>query len=164
VWQIRVLIQPAPLSRPSLVFGPEDQFFNKFNKFPLPFLPLVGGGRTKFQPVYVEDVTGPPRPPEYPASHPSATADAMVACADGKTGRGQTFELGGPDVFTFAQLMSKCSNKPGLPIPFFAAEVPPAPSSLWCVSGGSHSLHTPCLFLCLTPPPHRRCRGGSWSG
>lgn len=103
---VKATMPNAVVFRPSVVFGPEDNFFNQFNNFPLPFLPLVGGGHTNFQPVYVEDVT-----------------DAMVKCADGKTGRGQTFELGGPDVFTFAELMSKCSTKPTVPVPFIVAEV-----------------------------------------
>jgi uncharacterized protein YbjT (DUF2867 family) len=80
----------ASIVRPSLVFGPEDDFFNKFAAIArlAPALPLIGGGRTKFQPVYVGDV-----------------AAAVVAiCANPKTS-GTTFEVGGPQVYSFRQLM-----------------------------------------------------------
>lgn len=80
----------ATILRPSIVFGPEDGFFNLFASVTRlsPFLPLIGGGRTRFQPVYVGDV-----------------ADAILACLDRDDSKGRTYELGGPTVYTFRQLM-----------------------------------------------------------
>jgi len=101
----------AVVFRPSVVFGPEDNFFNQFANFPLPFYPLVGGGHTKFQPVYIEDVT-----------------EAMAKCATSDVGKGKIFELGGPDVYSFKELMGKVveftgKSKPMQPIPFVVAEI-----------------------------------------
>ena len=85
----------ATIFRPSIMFGPEDSFFNKFAAMAqlLPALPLIGGGATKFQPVFVGDV-----------------AEAIARAVDGeaKTGTikpGAVYELGGPEVRTFKQLM-----------------------------------------------------------
>lgn len=80
----------ATILRPSIVFGPDDGFFNLFASMSRmsPFLPLMGGGRTRFQPVYVGDV-----------------ADAMLACLDRPESKGKTYELGGPTVYSFRQLM-----------------------------------------------------------
>jgi uncharacterized protein YbjT (DUF2867 family) len=80
----------ATVFRPSIVFGPEDDFFNRFASLArfLPALPLIGGGHTRFQPVFVGDV-----------------AQAIVKAADGETRAGMTYELGGPEVFTFRQIM-----------------------------------------------------------
>jgi NADH dehydrogenase len=76
--------------RPSIMFGPEDTFFNRFAAMArmLPALPLIGGGLTRFQPVFAGDVA-------------TAIADAV----DGKATPGAIYELGGPDVLTFRQLM-----------------------------------------------------------
>jgi len=80
----------ATILRPSIVFGPEDGFFNKFASMAQisPFLPLIGGGKTKFQPVYVGDL-----------------ADAITAAVYLDDTRGKTYELGGPRVYTFRELM-----------------------------------------------------------
>jgi uncharacterized protein YbjT (DUF2867 family) len=80
----------ATILRPSIVFGPEDQFTNRFAALARmsPMLPLIGGGATKMQPVYVGDVA-------------SAVADAV----DGKTKAGATYELGGPEVLTMREIM-----------------------------------------------------------
>ena len=80
----------ATILRPSIVFGPEDDFFNRFAAMATvsPFLPLIGGGETRFQPVYVGDV-----------------ADAVIRVLDDPTTAGRTYELGGPKVYTFRQLM-----------------------------------------------------------
>ncbi|MDE1992205.1 MAG: complex I NDUFA9 subunit family protein [Rhizobiaceae bacterium] len=80
----------AVIIRPSIVFGPEDNFFNKFADMArtAPFLPLIGGGETKFQPVYVEDV-----------------AEAVARGVDGKLKAGATYELGGPEVLTFRECL-----------------------------------------------------------
>jgi NADH dehydrogenase len=83
--------QPSTvIMRPSILFGPEDDFFNRFAALARisPALPLVGGGLTRFQPVFVGDVA-------------SAIADAV----DGKARPGTVYELGGPDVRTFRELM-----------------------------------------------------------
>ena len=80
----------ATIFRPSIMFGPEDAFFNKFAAMArlLPALPLVGGGETKFQPVFVGDV-----------------AEAIARAVDGEAKAGATYETGGPEVRTFKQLM-----------------------------------------------------------
>jgi len=80
----------ATILRPSVVFGPEDQFTNRFAALARisPALPLIGGGLTKLQPVYVGDVA-------------TAVADAV----DGKTKPGATYELGGPEVLTMREVM-----------------------------------------------------------
>jgi uncharacterized protein YbjT (DUF2867 family) len=80
----------ATLFRPSVVFGPEDEFTNRFASLAQmsPALPLIGGGLTRLQPVYVGDVA-------------TAIADAV----DGKARAGATYELGGPEVLTMRQLM-----------------------------------------------------------
>ena len=75
--------------RPSLIFGPEDNFFNKFAKISLfsPFLPLIMGGKTKFQPVYVEDV-----------------CKGIIEILK-KNISNKIFEFGGPDIFSFKELL-----------------------------------------------------------
>jgi NADH dehydrogenase len=79
----------AVILRPSIVFGTEDEFFNRFAAMAAisPVLPIVSGG-TKFQPVYVGDV-----------------ADAVIAAVTGEAASGCLFELGGPDVKTFRELI-----------------------------------------------------------
>jgi uncharacterized protein YbjT (DUF2867 family) len=83
-------VRDANIFRPSIMFGPEDGFFNKFAAMArlLPALPLVGGGETRFQPVFVGDV-----------------AEAIARAIDGNAKPGTTYELGGPEVRTFKQLM-----------------------------------------------------------
>src|SRR3984893_17763596 len=83
-------VPSAPILRLSIVFGPEDQFTNRFAALARmsPALPLIGGGLTKMQPVYVGDVA-------------TAVADAV----DGKTKAGATYELGGPEVLTMREIM-----------------------------------------------------------
>ena len=80
----------ATILRPSIIFGPEDQFTNRFAAMARmsPALPLIGGGLTKLQPVYVGDVA-------------TAVADAV----DGKTREGATYELGGPEVLTLREII-----------------------------------------------------------
>lgn len=81
----------AVIMRPSIVFGPEDAFFNRFAGMArmLPFLPVVGAS-TRFQPVYVGDV-----------------ADAVALAVDGAARPGTVYELGGPEVDTFEGLMER---------------------------------------------------------
>jgi uncharacterized protein YbjT (DUF2867 family) len=83
-------VPDAVILRPSIVFGPEDGFFNKFADMArfAPVLPLIGGGHTKFQPVYVADV-----------------AEAVARSVDGTIERGRTYELGGPEVLSFRQCL-----------------------------------------------------------
>lgn len=104
----REVFPDAVVLRPSVVFGQDDDFFNRFAAMAgiSPFLPLVGGGHTKFQPVYVGDV-----------AKAIARAAGDPACA------GQTYELGGPAVFTFRELMELLLAQIGkrrllLPLPF----------------------------------------------
>ncbi|WP_407177709.1 complex I NDUFA9 subunit family protein [Bradyrhizobium sp. STM 3562] len=80
----------ATIMRPSVMFGPEDQFTNRFAALARisPLLPLIGGGVTKLQPVYVGDV-----------------ASAIAEAADGKTRPGATYELGGPEVLSMREIM-----------------------------------------------------------
>lgn len=80
----------AVILRPSVIFGPEDQFFNRFGAMArlAPVIPLFGAG-TKFQPVYVDDV-----------------AEAAAKGASGEV-PGGIYELGGPDVATFRELMQE---------------------------------------------------------
>lgn len=87
---VRAAIPAAVILRPSVVFGPEDGFLNRFAAMArsAPALPLIGGGRTRFQPVYVGDV-----------------AAAIVAGLDNPEARGRTFELGGPNVYTFREIL-----------------------------------------------------------
>jgi NADH dehydrogenase len=83
-------VPSATILRPSLLFGPEDQFTNRFAALARmsPFLPLIGGGVTRMQPAYVGDVA-------------AAVADAV----DGKTRPGAVYELGGPEVLTMREIM-----------------------------------------------------------
>ena len=83
-------VPSAIIMRPSVVFGPEDQFTNRFAALAQisPVLPLIGGGHTKMQPVYVGDVA-------------AAVADAV----DGKAKAGAIYELGGPEVLTMREIM-----------------------------------------------------------
>jgi NADH dehydrogenase len=87
---VRTAYPEAVILRPSVVFGPGDSFFNRFAVIARlsPVLPLIGGGGTRFQPVYVGDV-----------------ADAIAKCVSDPACAGRTYELGGPHVYTFKELM-----------------------------------------------------------
>ncbi|HZT88735.1 MAG TPA: complex I NDUFA9 subunit family protein [Stellaceae bacterium] len=87
---VRDAFPTAAILRPSVVFGPEDRLFNRFASLAVisPALPLIGGGETRFQPVYVGDV-----------------AEAAVRCLDDPDTAGRTYELGGPRVYTFRALI-----------------------------------------------------------
>jgi NADH dehydrogenase len=122
---VRERFPDAVILRPSLVFGPEDQLFNRFAAMAgySPFLPLIGGGRTKLQPVYVGDV-----------------AAAIAAACAGRAKPHSIYELGGPEVVTFRELLDKTMAWSGrqrfyLRIPFWAAKLGalltlPLPNSL----------------------------------
>ncbi|WP_159946074.1 complex I NDUFA9 subunit family protein [Rhizobium sp. 18065] len=110
---IQSILPDATILRPSIVFGPEDSFFNKFAAMARisPFLPLVGGGKTKFQPVYVEDV-----------------AEAIALSVDGRIASGKIYELGGRDVLTFKQCLQTMLEVIGrkralVPLPFGIASM-----------------------------------------
>ncbi len=83
-------VKNAVVIRPSVIFGPEDDFFNRFAKMAKvsPFLPLIGGGHSKFQPVYVGDV-----------------AEAVAKAVDGALKGGKVYELGGPQVASFRECL-----------------------------------------------------------
>ena len=87
---VHAAVPSAVIMRPSVIFGPEDQFTNRFAALARisPFLPLIGGGLTKLQPVYVGDV-----------------AAAVAEAVDGKARPGTTYELGGPEVLTMREIM-----------------------------------------------------------
>ncbi|MFB3149301.1 MAG: complex I NDUFA9 subunit family protein [Alphaproteobacteria bacterium] len=102
----------ATILRPSIIFGPEDDFFNRFAAMARVSvaLPLFGGGETRFQPVYVGDV-----------------AAAVVKALTDEGTAGTTYELGGPRVYSFRQLMTLMLAEIGrkrilLPLPFFVAD------------------------------------------
>jgi len=87
---VHAALPSAVIMRPSIVFGPEDDFFNRFGALARlsPVLPLPGGGHTKFQPVFAGDV-----------------ADAIAKAVEGETKPGIVYELGGPEVKSFKELM-----------------------------------------------------------
>jgi NADH dehydrogenase len=95
---VRELMPQAVITRASVIFGPDDSLFNRFATLAsvLPVLPLIGGGGTKFQPVFVGDV-----------------AAAIALILDGKARPGVTFEFGGPEVKTLRELMQFVCNVTG---------------------------------------------------
>lgn len=110
---VRAAFPSAVILRPSIVFGPEDQFLNKFASMATmaPALPLIGGGETKFQPVYVGDV-----------------AEAVAQAVGRDDAAGRTFELGGPAVWSFKDILEYILRETGrdrmlAPLPFFAARL-----------------------------------------
>ena len=105
---VRAHVPDAVIMRPSIVFGPEDDFFNRFAAMSriAPALPLIGGGRTRFQPVYVRDV-----------------GDAVAKAVAGEAKSGTTYELGGPRVMTFRECLEEMleatyRSKPFVSLPF----------------------------------------------
>jgi uncharacterized protein YbjT (DUF2867 family) len=106
--RVRAAQSAAIIVRPSVVFGPEDDFFNRFAAMAriAPALPLVGGGHTRMQPVFAGDV-----------------AEGIAKAVDGDLKPGTIYEFGGPDVHTFKELMQFVLATVGrrrllLPIPF----------------------------------------------
>jgi uncharacterized protein YbjT (DUF2867 family) len=103
----------AIILRPSIVFGPEDEFFNRFASMARvsPVLPLIGGGKTKFQPVYVGDI-----------------GQAVANIAEGAGRRGTIYELGGPAQYSFRELLDLTQKYAGrdrayLRFPFWLAKL-----------------------------------------
>ena len=110
---VRAAVPDATILRPSIVFGPEDDFFNRFASLAriAPALPLIGGGETKFQPVFVGDV-----------------ARAITRAVGGWAKGGTTYELGGPEVKSFKELMEYVlavteRKRLLLPLPFGLAKL-----------------------------------------
>ncbi len=108
---VRKHVPSAVVIRPSIVFGSEDRFFNRFASMATsgPVLPLIGGGKTRFQPVFVGDVA---------SAVATALSDPAAAGAD--------FDLGGPEVFSFRQLMQMVCRETGhgrllVPVPWSIA-------------------------------------------
>lgn len=88
----------ATILRPSVIFGPEDNFFNKFDRMARisPALPLIGGGHTQFQPVYAGDIA----------------AAVMASIANPDT-NGQIYELGGPEILSFRAILERLAAVTG---------------------------------------------------
>lgn len=106
-------VTDAVVLRASVIFGQDDKFFNKFAAIARmsPVIPLIGGGATRFQPVFVGDV-----------------AEAIVAALDGKAKPGTIYELGGPEVASFKSLMEYVLKETGrtrvpASIPFWIARI-----------------------------------------
>lgn len=104
---VKAAMPGATILRPSVVFGPEDDFMNRFAAMAriAPALPLIDGGHTKFQPVYVGDV-----------------ADAVMAALSTDDAAGKTYELGGPQVMSFKDVLEYVMAETGrkrmlLPVP-----------------------------------------------
>jgi len=110
---VRTVLPDAVIVRPSVVFGPEDDFFNRFGSLArfLPALPLVGGGHTRFQPVYAADV-----------------GEAIANLVETGEGAGKTYEFGGPEVRTMREIMEYVLAETGrsrmlVPVPFTLAKI-----------------------------------------
>lgn len=111
---VKDVLPDATIIRPSVVFGPEDEFFNRFAALARisPVLPLIGGGHTKFQPVFVGDV-----------------AQAIVAALEGRAAAAEApYELGGPEVLTMRDVMERVlaytmRSRPLVPLPFWLAKL-----------------------------------------
>jgi NADH dehydrogenase len=107
----RAVLPGTVVLRPSIVFGNGDGFLNRFADMATtsPALPLIGGGKTKFQPVYVGDV-----------------AEAIARAVSRPDAAGRTFELGGPAVWSFREILEYILRETGrtrllAPLPVFAA-------------------------------------------
>lgn len=110
---VREIIPSAVIVRPSVIFGSEDQLYNRFAALAgfSPVLPLVGGGHTRFQPVFVGDV-----------------AAAIARALSLPEAAGQTYELGGPATYSFREMMEFLCLETGrhrvlLPVPWFLAKL-----------------------------------------
>ncbi len=115
---VLAILPGAVILRPSIVFGPEDDFFNRFAAMAahplssfLPFLPAIGGGATRVQPVYAGDV-----------------ADAIAVAVSKPDIAGSIFELGGPSTYSFKEIYDFICEvidrqRYALPLPFFIARM-----------------------------------------
>jgi uncharacterized protein YbjT (DUF2867 family) len=139
---VRAAMPSATILRPSIVFGPEDGFFNRFAAMAasppmafLPVMPAIGGGKTLFQPVYAGDVAR--------AITKAVTDDATA---------GQTYELGGPQTYSFNQLYDFIfatidRKRFKVPLPFFAAR------PLGYITGAVWRFLPPFSWGLFGPPP-----------
>ncbi len=138
--------------RPSIIFGQEDEFFNRFasmSRF-APLMPLIGGGRTRFQPVYVGDV-----------------AQAVLAGLDGRARSGAPYELGGPTIYSFRELLDMIAlytqrKRAYLPLPFWLAKLMGALTQ-W-VPGAPITLDQVRLLQTDNVVSERRHRRGAHAG
>lgn len=110
---VRDAFPNATIVRPSILFGPEDSFFNFFAGIArlVPALPLIGGGHTKFQPIYVCDA-----------------AEAIVTALGNTSAIGKTYEIGGPKCYSFRELMDVMlgvieRRRLLVPVPFWATAI-----------------------------------------
>ncbi len=110
---VRAAFPEATIIRPSLVFGRNDHFFTRLAAMARhsPVLPLIGGGATKFQPAHVEDV-----------------AAGLVKILERGDAAGRTYEFGGPEVYSFKELLQLVLAALGwrrvlFPVPFSLAEI-----------------------------------------
>lgn len=110
---VRQVFPEAVILRPSVVFGPEDDFFNRFAKLAriAPVLPLIGGGNTRLEPVFAGDV-----------------ARAVIAGLTGTAKPGAPYELGGPEVLTLKEVMQRVleytmRRRPLVTVPFWLAKL-----------------------------------------
>lgn len=139
---VREAVPSATILRPSIVFGPEDGFFNRFAALAssapmsvLPVMPTIGGGKTRFQPVYAGDV-----------------AEAIAIAVDESAMAGKTFELGGPRTYTFNEIYDVVlktidRRRLKIPLPFFLAK------PLGYVIGGVWRYLPPFSWGFLGEPP-----------
>ena len=109
---VRDVYPDAVILRPSLVFGAGDGFLNRFAAMATmaPALPLIGGGETRFQPVYVGDV-----------------AEAIARGVTRADAAGRTYELGGPSLYTFREVLELVRRETGrdrmlVSVPFIVAK------------------------------------------
>lgn len=100
---VKHALPTATILRPSVIFGVEDGFFNRFAEIAryAPFMPLIGGGTTKFQPVFVADV-----------------AKAIETVITNSNFAGKTFELGGPSIYSFEQILRYITSETSRPRAF----------------------------------------------
>lgn len=110
---IRAVFEQAVILRPSVIFGAEDKFFNRFARMAhyAPVLPAVGGGKALLQPVYVDDV-----------------ARAVLKAVSDEACGGKTYQLGGPQMYQLKELMQLAARFTGrsrmvLPVPFAVAKM-----------------------------------------
>ena len=132
---VRELVPGAVIVRPSLLFGPEDDFFNRFAALArlFPVLPLIGGGGTRFQPAYVGDV-----------------AEVVARALEGRVRPGVTVELGGPEIKSFKELLTYICSVTGrkralVPVPFSLANGPALASEI--ADGLSFGALSPMFLL-----------------
>lgn len=119
----------ATIMRPSVIFGPADGFITRFANLVrmMPIVPLIGSGKTRFQPVHINDVV-----------------DAFMAAIGSNETRGKVFELGGPDVFTLAdilRMMARDMDRPRLFVPW----------PFWATKINAFFLQMPYTFLRIPP-------------